>query len=181
MTSHGSGKFSQNLRASKNFWYIERNYKSGQHGWRHTFMQHKSRTKRTSTDNSKPELKVKSRKKGLTKPSPPQRQYWMLCPICCCKNRHNKNKKDQYILSYDDFDLCNDYISKEHHKNDRFCIICPRHCVRGHILSDFDPLDDVDSWRDVVQSTKKPRCVDPRKLKPIQIKKETTNNKKIHQ
>ena len=49
----------------------------------------------------------------------------------------------------------------------------------GHVLSDIDPLDDVDSWKEVVQPTKKPRSVDPSKLKPIQTIKKTTNNKKI--
>ena len=43
---------------------------------------------------------------------------------------------------------------------------------------DIDPLDDVGSWKEVVQPTKKPRSVDPRKLKLIQTAKKTTSNKK---
>ena len=45
----------------------------------------------------------------------------------------------------------------------------------------IDFLDDVDSWKEVVQPTKKPRSVDPRKSKPIQTAKKTTNNKKTRQ
>ena len=89
------------------------------------------------------------------------------------------NENDQYVLSYDEPDLCNDYISKEQGRNHRFSINFPRHCVLGHVLSDIDPLDEVDSWKEVVRPTKKPRSVDPGKLKPIQTVKKTTNNKKI--
>ena len=42
-------------------------------------------------------------------------------------------------------------------------------------------LDEVDSWKEVVQPTKKPRSVDPRKLNLIQTVRKTTNNKKIRQ
>ena len=37
-TSHGAGKFSQNLYASKKLWYNESNCKLGRHSQRHTFM-----------------------------------------------------------------------------------------------------------------------------------------------
>ena len=36
-------------------------------------------------------------------------------------------------------------------------------------------------WKEVVRPTKKPRSVVPRKLKPTQTAKKTTNNKKTHQ
>ena len=39
----------------------------------------------------------------------------------------------------------------------------------------------MDSWKEVTQPTKKPRNVDPRKLKPRQTLKKTTNNKKTQQ
>ena len=64
---------------------------------------------------------------------------------------------------------------------DRFSINFPRHCVLGHIFPDTNTLDGVDSWKEVVQPTKKPRSVDPHKLKPIQTLKKTTNNNKTHQ
>ena len=66
-----SGKFSQNLHTSENLWYNESDCKSRQHGRRHTFIQHKSRKICTPTNNSKPDLKIKSRKKGVTKSPPP--------------------------------------------------------------------------------------------------------------
>ena len=42
---------------------------------------------------------------------------------------------------------------------------------------DSDPLDDVGSWKEVVQPTNKPRSVYPHKSKP----KKTTSKKKTHQ
>ena len=60
----------------------------------------------------------------------------------------------------------------------RFSINFPRYCVLGHVLSDTNPFDEVDSWKEVVQPTKKSRSVDARKSKPIQTVKKTTNNKK---
>ena len=112
-TSHGSGKFSRNLHTSRNLWYNKRNCKSVRHGRQHTFMQHKSRTKFTTTNNLNPDLKSKSRKNEVTKYPPPQRQDQMFCAICCCKSCQDNNKNDQYILSYNEPDLYNDYISKE--------------------------------------------------------------------
>ena len=144
-------------------------------------MQHKSRTKGTPTDNSKPELKINSRKKGVTRSPPPQRLNRMLCAIHRNKNCQDKNKIDQSIFSYDEPNLCNDYISKEHGSNNRFGVNFHQHCVLGHVLLDIDPLDDVDSWKEVVLPTKKTRNLGPHKLKPIKTTKKTTNNKKIRQ
>ena len=42
---------------------------------------------------------------------------------------------------------------------------------------DSDLLDDVDSWKEVVQPTRKPRSVGPHKSKP----KKTTSKKKTNQ
>ena len=57
----------------------------------------------------------------------------------------------------------------------------PMYCVLGHVLSCINPLDGVDSWKEeVVQRTKTPRSVDPRKSKPRQTLKKTANNKKIY-
>ena len=90
-TSHGSGKFSQNLRASKNLWYNVRNCKSGRHGHQHTFRKHKSQTRHTITNSSNTGLSIKSRKSWIFKSPPPQRQDWMLCAILHCENCHYNN------------------------------------------------------------------------------------------
>ena len=96
-------------------------------------------------NNSNPDLKIKSRKFGVSKPPPPGKRDQMLFAIFCYKNRQDNNKNDQYILSYNNPDLCNSYISKEQGRNNRFTINIPRHCVLGHVLLDINPLDEVDS------------------------------------
>ena len=63
---------------------------------------------------------------------------------------------------------CNVYISKEQGGNDHFSINFLRHYVLGHVLSDINPLDDMDLWKEVVRPTKKPKSVDPQKPKSIQ-------------
>ena len=175
-TSHGSEKFSQNLRASKNWWYNESNYKSGRHGWQHTFIQCKSQQKITSTDNSKLglKIKIKSGKKVVTKSPSPCRRDWMLCAIHCRQNHQDKNKINQSILSYDEPDLCNDYISKEPGSNNRFCINFPLNCVLAHVLLNTNPLDNVDLWKEVIQPTRKPKSIGPHKSKPIKTTKKKT-------
>ena len=75
--------------------------------------------------------KLKVKKLGVTKSPPPQRQNRMLCAILCCKNSQNNKENIQYVLSYNEPDLCNDYISKEQGRNYRFSI-------------NFWPLNDVD-------------------------------------
>ena len=72
-------------------------------------------------------------------------------------------------------------MSIEQDKADRFSVSFPRHCVFGHVLSDTNPLDEVDSWVEVVRPSKKPRSVDPRRSNPIQTVRKTTNNKKLRQ
>ena len=180
-TSHGARKYSNNLRASKNSGYNNCNCKSGRHAWRHTFMKHKGWTKPSLTNKSYPDLKIKSRKLGTSKPPPPWKRDWMLYAISCRKNRRNNIDNNQYVLSYNKPDLCNNYILIEQGSIDRFSINFRRHCVLVHALLDTNPLDEVDSWKEVVQPTKKPRSVDPRKLKPIQTLKKTTKSKKTHQ
>ena len=69
----------------------------------------------------------------------------------------------------------------EHDNTDRFSISFPRHCVFGHVLLDTNPLDDVDSRKEVVRPSKKPRSVGPCRSDPIQIAGKTTNNKKLQQ
>ena len=66
-----------------------------------------------------------------------------------------------------DLNINNDYISMEQDKADRFSISFPRHCVFGHVLSDTNPLNDVDSWKEAVGPSKKPRSVDPRRSNPM--------------
>ena len=84
---------------------------------------------------------------------------------------------DQHILPYDEPYLYNDFITKDTSQPSRFIINFPRHYVLGHVLSDSDPLDNVDSWKEVVQPTKKLRSVGPYKSKP----KKTTSKKKTDQ
>ena len=130
-------------------------------------MHHKSQRQCTSTDNLKLELKIQSRKKGETKSPPPSRRNQMLCAIYCPQNRQDIYDINQPIVSYDEPDLCNDHISKKLGSNDRFCINFPCHYVLGHVLSDIDPLEDVDSWKEVVPLTRKARSVGPHKSKPM--------------
>ena len=81
------------------------------------------------------------------------------------------------LLTSNKLNLCNDFISMEPDCIDCFCINFPQHCVLGHVLSDSDPLNDVDSWKEVVQPFRKPRSVGPRKSKPTK----STNQKMINQ
>ena len=74
-----------------------------------------------------------------------------------CENCQDINENYQYVLAYNEPDLCNNYMLMEQGSTDRFSINFPRHCVLGHVLSDTNPLDEVDSWKEVTQPTKKPR------------------------
>ena len=73
-TSHGAGKFSQNLRANKELWFNEGNFKSGRHSRQHTFMHYKSENKNTSTNMPNLGLEVKGKNKGETRFPSPYRQ-----------------------------------------------------------------------------------------------------------
>ena len=64
-------------------------------------------------------------------------------------------------------------------ESDWFPISFPKHCVFGHILLNTDPLDDVDSWKKVVQPSKKPRSVGPHRSNLMQTVWKTTSNKKL--
>ena len=124
-------------------------------------------------------MKIKSKKFGISKSPPPQRRDQILCTISRCENLQNISDNDKYFLSYDKTDLCNNYISKEQGSADWFSINFLKYCVLGHVLPDAILLDEVDSRKEVVQPTKrKPRSVDPGKLKSRQTLKKTTNNKK---
>ena len=81
------------------------------------------------------------------------------------------------MLPPEEPNLCDDFVSKEPGYFNCFYINFPQHCVFGHILSDFNPLDNVDSWKEVVQQTKKLRSVGPHKSKT----KITTSNNKTNQ
>ena len=105
----------------------------------------------------------------------------MLCAIHSQDNHQDTNDNADYALSYEEPDLCNDYISKEQDNVDRFSINIPRHCVLGHILLDTNPLNEVDSWKKVVRPSKKPRNVDPRRSNPMHTVRKTTSNKKLRQ
>ena len=142
-------------------------------------MKRKSRTKRATTNNSNQGLKIKGRRLGTFK-SPPSLNH-MLQAINSQANCQDFNNIEHHSSLYDKPDLCKDYISMEQDKNDRFSISFLRHCVFGHVLSDTDPLVDVDSWKEVVQPSKKPRSVDSRRSNPIQTTRKTTSNKKLQQ
>ena len=100
----------------------------------------------------------------------------MLCGISCHKNRQDINDNDQHVLSYNEPDLCNDYISKEQGSANRISINnFPRHCVLGHVLLDTDSLNEVDSWKEVVPPTQ-----ETKECRPTQIEANTNikeNNK----
>ena len=66
-------------------------------------------------------------------------------------------------------------------KKDQFSISFPRNCVFGHVLSDTDPFDNIVPSKEVVQPSKKPRSVGPRRSNPIQTARKTTSNKKLKQ
>ena len=74
----------------------------------------------------------------------------MLRAIDSRTNRQDFNNIEHQSSLYDEPDLCNDYISMEQDKADIFSISFPRHCVLGHVLSETDPLNEVDSWKEVV-------------------------------
>ena len=95
-----------------------------------------------------------------------------------CQNISNK---EDHSLSYDKPDLCNDYTFMEQDKANQFSISFPRHCVFGYVLSNTNPLNEVDSWKEEVRPSKKPRSVDPCRSNPIQTVRKTTNNKKLQQ
>ena len=80
----------------------------------------------------------------------------MLCAISCCINHQDINDNDQYVVSYDKPNLCNDYISKEQGSVNRISINFPRHCVLRHVLSDTNLLDEVDSWKEVEKRLTQP-------------------------
>ena len=100
--------------------------------------------------NSNLDLKTKSRKFCVSKSPPPQRRDQMLCAILCRENCQDNNKNNQYVLSYNEPNLCNNCISKDQGRNNRFSLNFSRHCVLGHVLLDIDQLNEVDSWKEVV-------------------------------
>ena len=90
----------------------------------------------------------------------------MICAISRQEdaNRQNLMGATQPLLSPGEPNLCDDFISKEHGYFDRFYLNFLRHCVFGYVLLDSDPVDDVDSWKEVLQPTKKPRSVEPTQI-----------------
>ena len=97
-------------------------------------MKRKYRTKRSTTNNSNQELKIKGRKLGTFKSPPPQRLNRMLQAINSRANRQDLNNIEHHSSSYNEPDLCNNYISMEQDETDRFSIIFPKHCVFGHVF-----------------------------------------------
>ena len=107
------------------------------------------------------DLKINGKKLGTYKSTPNQRFNRMLCPISRWENYQDIHDNAKCVLSYNDPNLCNNYISKEQDCVDQFSINFSRHCVLGHVLSDTDLLDEMDSWKEVVGPSKKPKSVDP--------------------
>ena len=136
---------------------------------------HKIRKEERKTKLSDPVLKVKTRTKWEYKVPLPCRRYQMICAISHCKDAELRKciEVTQPLPPPEVPDLCNNFISKESDYIDRFCINFPRHCAFGHVFLDYNPLNDVDSWKEVVWPTKKPRSVGPHKLEP----KKTTSKK----
>ena len=160
--------------------YNERNCKSGRHNRQHTFIRRKQWKicqDKNTTCLPNMDLKVKTRNAKETKVPPSRRRDQMIRAIHCWQvTEHLESiEVSQHILQYDELDLYNDYITKEPDYMDRFCINFPHHFVLGHILSDSNPLNNLGSWKEVVQPTKKPRSIGPHKLKP---KKTRQKNKK---
>ena len=124
-------------------------------------------------------MQVKSRSVEEYKVPPPRRRYQIIWAI----NHHRDAERLKLIKATqplpppEEPDLCNDFISKEPDYFDRFCINFPQYCIFGHVLLNSDPLDGVDSWKEVVQPIKKPRSIGPHKSKP----KKTTSKKKTNQ
>ena len=158
--SHGAGKFSKKLCSNKESCHNERNWKSGRHNHRHTFLRCKPlKICQDTSTTSLPDLKVKTRSVGGTKFPSPCRRDQMIRAIHRCQVAKHLDLSDcsQHILPYDEPDLYNDFIAKEPDYKDHLCINFPCHCVLGHVLSDSDPLNDLGPWQEVVRPTKKPR------------------------
>ena len=81
----------------------------------------------------------------------------------------------QPLQTHKELNLCDNFISKEPDYIDCFSINFPQHCVFGHIILDSNPLDNMDSWKKVVQPSRKSRSVGPSKSKP----KKTTRNPRV--
>ena len=105
----------------------------------------------------------------------------MLQAINNLANYQDLNNNEHHSSPYDKPNLCKDYISMEQDDTDRFSISFFRHYVFRHVLSDTNPLDDVDSWKEVVQPFKKPRSVGPLRSNPIQTARKTTSNNNLRQ
>ena len=98
------------------------------------------------------------------------------------RNDHQDfNNTEHHSLPPNEPDLCKDCISMEEDESDRFSISFSKNCVFGHVLSDTNPLDNMVPWKEVVQPSKKPRSVGPRRSNPIQTAQKTTSNKKLQQ
>ena len=98
-------------------------------------MKRKSRTKQANTNNSNQDFQI----------PPPRRHTHMLQAINSRGNRQDLNNIEHHSSPYSEPDLCKGYISMEQDENDRFSISFPRNCVFQHVLSDTDPLNNVDS------------------------------------
>ena len=147
--SHSAGKYSCNLGASKKSCFNKSNCMSG----RHNKMKRNFSTLRLTSVYHKARRMICKPKK--MKP----------LPIVCWP-----------LPTPEEPDLCNNFMSNKPEYIDWFCINFPWHCVLGHIFLDSNPLNDVDSWKEVVQPSRKPRNVGSSKSKP----KKTTSKTKIN-
>ena len=90
-------------------------------------------------------LEVKARNRRDIKLPSPCRHNSMICVINCCQNVSCQELTDvkKPFLSYDDPDLCNDYILKDWNYIDCFCINFLCHCVLGKVPLGTNLLDNV--------------------------------------
>ena len=93
-TSHGAGKFPQNLRASKKSRYNEQTCKSGRHNQQHTFMQYKSKNRTTTTNMPNLEFEVMARNKGEIKLPPSCRHNRIIRAINHCQDASREEPTD---------------------------------------------------------------------------------------
>ena len=118
-------------------------------------------------------LKIKGRENDKTKNSSPCRRNRMLRAINLRQDGslYGSTRMKPPFLSFNEPNLCNDYIFMDLEYSDRFC-----HHFFNQVDSNTDLLDNVLLKKVDVRPTKKPRSISLHKLKS----ERTTNKKKSH-
>ena len=70
---------------------------------------------------------------------------------------HRSTKIKPPFLTFNEPNLCNDYILKDPEYIDRFCINFPCHCVLNQVDSDTDLLENELLMKGILQPTEKAR------------------------